>query len=108
MEKKSLNKKEPEDIEKEGIFWNTFWIFCIISSIILIIISNFFITDFNTNIKKYNINYPWPKISDLFPTLYLYRNYSIWILCSQRFTIFSKIDGWERIYAHNVFAWISQ
>ena len=71
MEKKSLNKKEPEDIEKEGIFWNTFWIFCIISSIILIIISNFFITDFNTNIKKYNINYPWPKISDLFPTLYI-------------------------------------
>jgi len=71
MRKKFLIKKEPEDTEKEGTFWNTLWIFCIISSLTLITISYFYINDFNINIKKYDTNYPWPKLSDLIPSLYI-------------------------------------
>ena len=71
MKEKSLNSEESKEKEKEGIFWNTFWFLCIIVSIILVIASCFFINDFNTNIKKYNINYPWPKLTDLIPSLYL-------------------------------------
>jgi len=71
MKEKSLNSEESKEKEKEGIFWNTFWFLCIFVSIILVIASCFFINDFNTNIKKYNINYPWPKLTDLIPSLYL-------------------------------------
>ena len=71
MGKKPLIKNTPEVIEKENNFWDTFWVFCIISSLTLITISYFYINDFNINIKLYDINYPWPKISDLIPSLYI-------------------------------------
>ena len=72
MEKKTLNSKESQEKkEKDGIFWNTFWVICILVSIVLITISSFFINDFNNNIKKYNLNYRWPKLFDLFPVVYL-------------------------------------
>ena len=65
-EEKNINKVN----KKEGIFWNSFWIICIIITIILVACSCFYINDFNKNIQKYNMNYPWPKISDLFPSLF--------------------------------------
>lgn len=72
MEKKTLNSKESQEKkEKDGIFWNTFWLICILVSIVLITISSFFINDFNNNIKKYNLNYRWPQLFDLFPVVYL-------------------------------------
>ena len=72
MEKKTLNSKESQEKkEKDGIFWNTFWVICILVSIVLITISSFFINDFNNNIKKYNLNYRWPQLFDLFPVVYL-------------------------------------
>ena len=64
-----LNQQSNE--EKEGKFWNRFWIICIVVSIPLIVASIFFINDFNNNIKKHNLKYPWPKISDLFPSLFI-------------------------------------
>ena len=64
-------KRSKENKEKEGVFWNSFWLLCIFISIVLIFASCFFINDFNNNIKKYNLNYPWPKLIDLFPSLYL-------------------------------------
>ena len=67
-ENESKSKKEQK---KEGIFWNTFFILCIILSIILIFISSFCIMDFNNNIKKHNVNYSWPKLSELIPTLFI-------------------------------------
>ena len=71
MEKKSINSNKIEEKgEHEGIIWNTFWFLCILLSIVLIFASCFFINDFNNNIKKYNLNYSWPKFSDLFPSLY--------------------------------------
>ena len=57
--------------KKGGKFWNSFWILCIILSIILIVASCFFINEFNQNIKKHNVKYPWPKLYDLFPSLYI-------------------------------------
>ena len=72
MKKEKINSKEPEERkEKEGIFWNTFWLLCISLSIVLISISCFLVNEFINNIKKYNINYPWPKLTDLIPSLYL-------------------------------------
>ena len=72
MENKKINSKDlSENKEKEGIFWNTFWFMCIILSIVLISISCFFINDFNNNIRKYNLKYRWPKLTDLIPSLYL-------------------------------------
>ena len=71
MEKKIVKNKVTEDIEKEGLFWNVFWFLCILLSIILIFASCFVINDFNTNIKKYNLKYQWPKLSDLLPALYI-------------------------------------
>ena len=64
-------KRSKENKEKEGVFWNGFWLLCIFISIVLIFASCFFINDFNNNIKKYNLNYQWPKLMDLFPSLYL-------------------------------------
>ena len=66
---KNTKKNQENEGEKEGFFWKWFWIFCIIFSIVLIIASCFFINDFNNNIKKHNLEYPWPKVSDLFPSL---------------------------------------
>ena len=63
------NQKSGEVMD--GKCWNGFWIICIILSIALIIASSFFINDFNNNIKKHNLNYPWPKMSDLIPSLWI-------------------------------------
>ena len=62
---KGENPKSQKEQKKEGFFWNTFFILCIILSIILIIISSFCIMDFNKNIKRHNVNYNWPKLSEL-------------------------------------------
>ena len=55
-------KKAKKDTngDAEGPLWTGFWILCIIVSILLIVASSFFINDFNKNIKKHNLNYPWP------------------------------------------------
>ena len=71
IEKGENELKSKKEQKKEGIFWNTFFILCIILSIILIIISSFYIMDFNNNIKKHNINYNWPKLSGLLPSLFI-------------------------------------
>ena len=65
------NAKKDTSGDAEGPLWTGFWILCIIVSILLIVASSFFINDFNKNIKKHNLNYPWPKMSDLFPSLYI-------------------------------------
>ena len=47
MKKEKINSKEPEERkEKEGIFWNTFWLLCISLSIVLISISCFLVNEF--------------------------------------------------------------
>ena len=72
MENEKINSKGTEENkEKEGIFWNSFWFVCILLSIVLISISCFFINDFNNNIRKYNLKYRWPELTDLIPSLYL-------------------------------------
>ena len=72
MENEKINSKGTEENkEKEGIFWNSFWLLCILLSIVLISISCFFINDFNNSIRKYNLKYRWPKLTDLIPSLYL-------------------------------------
>jgi heme/copper-type cytochrome/quinol oxidase subunit 2 len=70
-EKGDNELKSKKEQKKEGIFWNAFFILCIILSVILIIISSFCIMDFNNNIKKHNVNYSWPKLSELIPTLFI-------------------------------------
>jgi len=72
------NEKEKHDTSKdsakqnkEGIFWNSFFVLCIMISVILIVFSCFVINDFNDNIKKHNMNYNWPKLSDLIPSLFI-------------------------------------
>ena len=55
----------------DGFFWNLYFILCILLSIILIIFSCFFINDFNNNIRQHNLNYAWPKFSELIPSLYI-------------------------------------
>ena len=69
--KEGTNTKIKENKEKEGLCWNSFWIICIIFSIALICASCFCINEFNSNIKKHNVKYPWPKLFDLFPSLYI-------------------------------------
>ena len=69
--KKGNNEKSTKQKKEEGIFWNSFFIFCIIISIILIIISCFCIKNFNESIKIHNLNYNWPKLSELIPSLYI-------------------------------------
>ncbi len=72
MENEKINSKGTEENkEKEGIFWNSFWFVCILLSIVLISISCFFINDFNNDIRKYNLKYRWPELTDLIPSLYL-------------------------------------
>ena len=69
---KSLNKNTKTHIKKEEInFWNSFFIFCLILSIILSIALCLFIKDFNDNIKRHKLNYNWPKLSELIPSLYI-------------------------------------
>ena len=67
------NKKETKTNHKkeEITFWNAFFIICIILSIALTIALCFFIKEFNENIKKHNLNYNWPKLSELIPSLYI-------------------------------------
>ena len=67
---KEKNETSNEDKSKH-IFWNSFFILCIILSIILIVFSCFVINDFNENIKQHNLNYPWPKLSELIPSLFI-------------------------------------
>ena len=71
MEKKNVKNKATEALISEGLYWNVFWLLCILLSIILIFASCFVINDFNTNIKKLNLKYQWPKLSDLIATLYI-------------------------------------
>ena len=75
LQKKEKGKNdvtnEKGEEKKDGIFWNSFFVLCIIISSILIVFSCFAINDFNDNIKKYNINYPWPKLSELIPSLFI-------------------------------------
>ena len=68
---KEKNPKMKMNKKKEEKCWNSFWVLCIIFSAILIVASCFFINDFNQNIKKHNVKYPWPKLYDLFPALYI-------------------------------------
>ena len=69
-EKKNEKKSQSNQEDEPGVlYWNGFWVICIILSIVLIIASCFFINDFNENIKKHNLKYPWPTMFDLFPSL---------------------------------------
>ena len=71
-EKANSSKDTDENQENnEGLFWNIYSISCIILSIILIIFSCFVINNFNENIKKHNLNYKWPKLSDLIPSVFI-------------------------------------
>ena len=67
--KKEKKSKSNQEDEPGVLYWNGFWVICIILSIVLIIASCFFINDFNENIKKHNLKYPWPTVFDLFPSL---------------------------------------
>ena len=68
----SIKKDAKSHQQKEEItFWNAFFIICIILSIALTIALCFFIKEFNENIKKHNLNYNWPKLSELIPSLYI-------------------------------------
>ena len=66
---KEKKSKTSQDDEPGVLYWNGFWVLCIIVSIGLIIASCFYINDFNENIKKHNVKYPWPTMFDLFPSL---------------------------------------
>ena len=68
---KDIKNTKIESKNSEGIFWNIYSIICIILSIALIIFSCFVINDFNENIKKHNLNYKWPKLSDLIPSIFI-------------------------------------
>ena len=57
--------------KEEITFWNSFFILCLFLSIILSIALCFFIKEFNENIKRHNLNYNWPKLSELIPSLYI-------------------------------------
>ena len=60
------NKEESgRKAKSEGIFWNSFFGFCIFLAVILIIFSCFAVRDLNNNIKKYNLSYPWPTLSEI-------------------------------------------
>ena len=69
LEKDDKDQKKENENENKGIFWNTFWLICIFISIILIICSCFYINKFNKNIRKHNLDYPWPKLMDLLPSI---------------------------------------
>ena len=77
ISKDEKDKNNSKNIDKSNqkkndeFFWNIYFALCIFLSIILIIFSCFVINDFNNNIKQHNLNYPWPKFSELIPTLYI-------------------------------------
>ena len=69
---RKIKKESKSNQEKEEIsFWNIFFIICIFLSIIFSIALCFFIKEFNENIKKHNLDYNWPKLSELIPSLYI-------------------------------------
>ena len=75
MQKKEKGKSSKDTSEKEGqkegLFWNLYSISCIILAIILITFSCFVVNNYIENIKKHNVNYKWPKMSDLIPSIYI-------------------------------------
>ena len=69
---RNIKKEAKTHKKKEEItFWNSFFILCIFLSSILSIVLCFFIKEFNDNIKRHNLNYNWPKLSELIPSLYI-------------------------------------
>ena len=68
---KEKEKKNDETKEEKQSISDLFYICCIIVSIILIPFMCFAINNFNDNIKKHNLNYPWPKLSDLIPSIFI-------------------------------------
>ena len=69
---RNIKKEAKTHKKKEEItFWNSFFILCIFLSSILSIVLCFFIKEFNENIKRHNLNYNWPKLSELIPSLYI-------------------------------------
>ena len=72
MKGRNIKKEAKTHKKKEEItFWNSFFILCIFLSSILSIVLCFFIKEFNDNIKRHNLNYNWPKLSELIPSLYI-------------------------------------
>ena len=68
----NIKKEANSQPKKEEItFWNAFFIICIILSITLTIALCFFIKEFNENIKKQNLNYNWPNLYELIPSLFI-------------------------------------
>ena len=73
MSGRNIKKEEAKTNKKkeEITFWNSFFILCIIVSIFLTIVLCFYIKEFNNNIKRHNLNYNWPKLSELIPSLFI-------------------------------------
>ena len=75
--KDEIEKNNSKNVDKSNtkkndqFFLNLYFILCIILAIILILFSCFAINDFNNNIKQHNVNYAWPKLSELIPSLYI-------------------------------------
>lgn len=64
-------KKNEEKKEERKDFWEAFFFSCIILAVVLIFFMCFAIRDFNDNIKKHNLNYQWPKLSELIPSIFI-------------------------------------
>ena len=64
-ENNKTSNEEKKKNNREDFFWNSFFGFCIVLSVILIVFSCFEVNNFNNNIKKYNLNYPWPNLSEI-------------------------------------------
>ena len=65
-ENDNTNKEDNGNhIKRLEIYWNSFFGICIALSIILIVFSCFEVNNFNNNIKKYNLNYSWPNLSEI-------------------------------------------
>jgi hypothetical protein len=71
MKEKEKEKESEETKEEKKSFFDSFFISCIFVTIILIPFMVFAINDFNDNIKKHNLNYQWPKLSDLIPSIFI-------------------------------------
>ena len=70
-EKNGVSNEDKTKQKKGNNFWNFFFTLCIFLSTALIVFSCFAIKDFNENIKQHNINYPWPKLTELIPSLFI-------------------------------------
>ena len=68
---KNLSNVNVSRANNQGLFWNIYSFTCITLSVILIIFSCFIINDYKENIKKINVNYRWPKLSDLVPSIFI-------------------------------------